>query len=75
MLIVFGILYVVLHAIMLAVEVIRYRRMYDYMSVKNFVLNEITFVSFALLSFDLYAVCMSCLFGIVYLITGETVSL
>ncbi len=63
---VFAILYAVLHLTMAIIETVRYRRMYDCMSVKCFVLNEITFVSFALLSFDLYAVCMSCLFGIVY---------
>ena len=72
---VFAILYVVLHLTMAIIETVRYRRMYDYMSVKCFVLNEITFVSSVLLSVDLYAVCMGCLFGIVYLITGETVSL
>lgn len=75
MLKVFGILYAVLHAIMLAVEVIRYQRMYDHLSVKSFILNEITFVSELLLSADLYAIFMAVMFGLMYLITGETVSL
>lgn len=75
MLKVFGILYAVLHAIVLAVEVIRYRRMYDHLSVKSLILNEITFVSELLLSADLYAIFMAVMFGLMYLITGETVSL
>lgn len=75
MLKVFGILYAVLHAIMLLVEAIRYRRMYDHLSAKSFILNEITFVSELLLSADLYAIFMAVMFGLMYLITGETVSL
>ncbi len=75
MLKVFCILFVALHAIMLLIEIIRCRRMYDYLSVRSFILNEITFISELLLSADLYAVFMAVMFGLVYLITGETVSL
>ena len=75
MLKVFAILYVVLNLIMLLIESVRYHRMYDHLSVKSFVLNEITFVSHMLLSINLYAICMAFWFGLVYLITGETVSL
>ena len=75
MLKVFCILFAVLHVIMLPIEIIRYRRMYDYLSVRSFILNEITFISELLLSADLYAVFMAVTFGLVYLITGETVSL
>lgn len=75
MLIVFGILYVVLHAIMLAVEVIRYRRMYDHLTVMSYILNEITFVSELLLSLDTYAVFMAVVFGLVYLLTGDAILL
>ena len=75
MLKVFGILYAVLHLVMAAIECIRFRRMYDHLSVKSFILNETTFVSYLLLSIDLFAVFMAFWFGLVYLITRETVSL
>lgn len=75
MLMVFCILYALLHLIMMVIESIRYRRMYASMSVSDFLRYEITFLSFLLLTLDLSAVCMSCYVGFVCLLTGETAAL
>lgn len=75
MLKVFGILYIALNLAMVVIEAVRYWHRRDYMTLKGFIMYEATFVSHLLLSVDLYAICMGVLFGLVYLITGETVSL
>ena len=68
-------LYVMLNVLMVAVEIYRYHTRFDYMAVKYFFLNELTFVSLLLFVLDTFAIFFGCVFGFIYLITGHTIVL